>query len=84
MRSEKLSFSLTIALAVSVATLLLAGPRAVAQTETALYSFGGLLDTSGSVPQGTLVRDGAGNLYGTTLYGGSYSFEGRFWLRDCL
>jgi uncharacterized repeat protein (TIGR03803 family) len=78
MRSEKLSFSLTIALAVSVATLLLAGPRAVAQTETALYSFGGLLDTSGSVPQGTLVRDGAGNLYGTTLYGGSYSFEGAF------
>jgi uncharacterized repeat protein (TIGR03803 family) len=78
MRSEKLSLSLATVLAVSMATALFAGTRAVAQTETVLYSFGGVLDSSGSSPQAALVRDAAGNLYGTTLYGGSYSFEGDF------
>jgi uncharacterized repeat protein (TIGR03803 family) len=27
---------------------------------------------NGSMPQGTLVRDGQGNLYGTTIYGGAH------------
>lgn len=78
MRTRKLGFTLTIALAVSFATVLFAGRSAVAQTEATLYSFGGVLDASGSSPQAPLVRDATGNLYGTTLYGGSYSFEGDF------
>jgi uncharacterized repeat protein (TIGR03803 family) len=38
-------------------------------TYTLLYSFAGGSD--GAVPSGALVRDGSGNLYGTTFYGGS-------------
>lgn len=38
-------------------------------TETVLYSF--QAGTDGDVPQGTLVFDGSGNLYGTTDSGGS-------------
>jgi uncharacterized repeat protein (TIGR03803 family) len=38
-------------------------------TETVLYSFKGYKD--GAVPFGTLVRDSAGNLYGTTIAGGA-------------
>ena len=42
---------------------------------TRLHSFGaGIPD--GVVPQGALVRDSAGNLYGTTTYGGSSSNSG--------
>jgi len=36
-------------------------------TETQLYTFNGATD--GATPQGRLVRDMAGNLYGTTLMG---------------
>jgi len=39
-----------------------------AWTETVLYSFRG--GTDGYSPSGDLVFDGAGNLYGTTLFGG--------------
>jgi uncharacterized repeat protein (TIGR03803 family) len=39
--------------------------------ETVLYSFGtGYFD--GTVPSGRVVRDKAGNLYGTTYFGGGY------------
>jgi uncharacterized repeat protein (TIGR03803 family) len=37
--------------------------------ETVLYSFTG--GTDGASPRGDLVRDEAGNLYGTTVYGGT-------------
>lgn len=37
--------------------------------ETVLYSFSGGVD--GFYPNGGLVRDGAGNLYGTTYFGGT-------------
>jgi uncharacterized repeat protein (TIGR03803 family) len=40
-------------------------------TEKVLYSFTGKAD--GDLPYGGLVRDAAGNLYGTTYYGGSSS-----------
>ncbi len=40
-------------------------------TETVLHSFTG--GTDGRNPGAGLVRDAAGNLYGTTAYGGSYS-----------
>jgi hypothetical protein len=39
-------------------------------TETILYSFKGGKD--GYAPQGSLVFDGAGNLYGSTWFGGGY------------
>jgi uncharacterized repeat protein (TIGR03803 family) len=39
--------------------------------ETVLYSFTGLLD--GASPYAGVVRDGAGNLYGTTGEGGAFS-----------
>jgi uncharacterized repeat protein (TIGR03803 family) len=76
MRARKSSAGLTVVLGVLVARFFMAGTCAVAQTETTLYSFGGLLDANGSSPQAALVFDAAGNLYGTTLYGGSHSFEG--------
>ena len=38
-------------------------------TETVLYSFSGGVD--GSNPNGNLLLDGAGNVYGTTPYGGT-------------
>jgi uncharacterized repeat protein (TIGR03803 family) len=41
--------------------------------ETILYSFSGSPD--GSNPQSTFIRDAAGNLYGTTVYGGEYSAD---------
>jgi uncharacterized repeat protein (TIGR03803 family) len=40
--------------------------------ETVLYSFPG--GSSGSNPAGGLIRDAAGNLYGTTLYGGTADY----------
>ena len=42
---------------------------ALAQTLTPLYSFSGL--AAGQIPAAGLVADGAGNLYGTTGFGGS-------------
>jgi uncharacterized repeat protein (TIGR03803 family) len=51
----------------------MATQSARAQTFTLLYSFTGKSD--GGIPQGGLVRDPAGNLYGTTSQGGL--------LRDC-
>jgi uncharacterized repeat protein (TIGR03803 family) len=41
-------------------------------TETVLYSFTG--GANGAFPEAALVRDAAGNLYGTTLNGGGRSF----------
>jgi uncharacterized repeat protein (TIGR03803 family) len=40
--------------------------------ETVLYSFAG--GTDGSEPNSTLVRDSAGNLFGTTIQGGASGF----------
>ena len=41
-----------------------------AQTYTTLYSFG--VGSSGYVPEAGVIRDSAGNLYGTTYAGGNY------------
>ncbi len=46
--------------------------RALASTETILHDFN--LTPNGQQPNGTLISDAAGNLYGTTGYGGSYGF----------
>lgn len=40
--------------------------------ETVLYSFAGFPD--GSLPNSSLIRDSAGNFYGTTLFGGAADF----------
>jgi uncharacterized repeat protein (TIGR03803 family) len=40
-------------------------------TETVLYNFTGSANGDGAAPKGVLVRDKAGNLYGTTLSGGN-------------
>jgi uncharacterized repeat protein (TIGR03803 family) len=45
--------------------------------ETVLYSFTGGADGGGPV-YGYLVRDAAGNLYGTTAAGGSYACKGEY------
>ena len=43
--------------------------------ETVLYTFtGGRGGTDGYFPDGALIRDAAGNLYGTTQLGGNFSF----------
>jgi uncharacterized repeat protein (TIGR03803 family) len=57
----------------SVAVLAaVAAASARAQTYTVLYSFAGGADGGGGVDSG-LVRDNAGNLYGTTWGGGAHS-----------
>ncbi len=57
----------TIALAFAMATI--ASQSATAQTLTAIYSFKG--DPDGSAPSAKVIRDAAGNLYGTTVFGGT-------------
>lgn len=44
--------------------------------ETVLYSFRGQNNHDGAEPEGGLVMDSAGNLYGTTYFGGALSFHG--------
>jgi len=51
--------------------LLLASAAASAATEKILYAFKG--GTDGNTPEAGLVFDGAGNLYGTTYFGGAHS-----------
>ncbi len=58
--------SLIFALGMSVATM----TSAQAQTFTVLYSFAGY-PTDGGNPVAGLLMDSAGNLYGTTAYGGN-------------
>jgi uncharacterized repeat protein (TIGR03803 family) len=61
--------TLLIFAAVLLSTLI-ATLSAQAQTFTVLYSFKGEADGDGTGPSGALVRDAAGNLYGTTFRGG--------------
>jgi uncharacterized repeat protein (TIGR03803 family) len=53
-------------------------PRAQAQTLTVLYSFSS--GTDGANPYAGLVMDKAGNLYGTTYFGGSSGYGTVFML----
>lgn len=55
---------------VLMAVLIGSAALAVGQTESVLYSFTD--GTQGATPNGNLVADGAGNLYGTTLGGGEF------------
>jgi uncharacterized repeat protein (TIGR03803 family) len=58
------------------ALLLIAARPAQAQTEAVLYSFTGGND--GGNPYGGLILDGQGNLYGATVYGGTYGYGAVF------
>jgi uncharacterized repeat protein (TIGR03803 family) len=60
-----------VALATMLALSILATQAAQGQTFTVLYAFG--KGTDGGTPYAGLVRDSAGNLYGTTFGGGSGS-----------
>ena len=61
------AFALTLAATVGLAA---AGPPAQAQAFTVLYSFAGY-PTDGAGPIAGLFMDAAGNLYGTTTFGGN-------------
>ncbi len=58
-----------LSLALTVLSCLFASPQAQAQTLTVLHSF---IGPEGVNPTYGLVRDSAGNLYGTTFYGGIF------------
>jgi uncharacterized repeat protein (TIGR03803 family) len=72
MRQMSLVFRLQSALAVAFFFFLHA--VGLAQTDQILHSFSG---SDGSHPNGTVVFDSAGNLYGTTQQGGSNACGGR-------
>jgi uncharacterized repeat protein (TIGR03803 family) len=60
-------------------TVFALAPNATGWTETVLYSFcpqGGGICADGDAPEGGLVMDGAGKLYGTTAFGGGLNHEG--------
>ena len=55
-----------------VLIFLVLGVAAIGQTEAVLYSFG-TNPNDGSIPNGNLIFDKIGNLYGTTQRGGANS-----------
>jgi uncharacterized repeat protein (TIGR03803 family) len=61
-----------LALAVWLSPSLFSTELAQGQTFVLLHTFG--LSPDGARPWASLTRDASGNLYGTTQYGGSYSF----------
>ncbi len=61
-----------LSLAILLASLCPAHRAAAQATENVLYEFGA--PNSGADPQGPLVFDAAGNLYGTTQSGGAYGW----------
>ena len=63
---------LGLSLFAALALIAIFAQPASAQTETVLYTFCSLADCAdGDTPEGGLIVDAAGNLYGTTMYGGS-------------
>lgn len=60
-----------MALAAMLVTLLASSTPAIAH-ESILYSFGS--GTDGASPRGGLIFDNSGNLYGTTISGGTYGY----------
>jgi len=70
MKSKKFYRSTTPPLAVFIATLMLAGSMlASGPKETVLHRFG--TGSDGAAAYGRVISDAAGNLYGTTAFGGT-------------
>jgi uncharacterized repeat protein (TIGR03803 family) len=70
MRSKKFSPSITPPLAIFIAMLILAGTIVASEPkEAALHHFG--TGTDGAAAYGRVIFDAAGNLYGTTAFGGT-------------
>jgi uncharacterized repeat protein (TIGR03803 family) len=70
MQRKRLSVGLTLVLAILTVISLLTATRASAQQEKVLHSFK-ISGQGGSYPNAGLISDAAGNLYGTTVYGGT-------------
>src|SRR6266853_1647832 len=70
MQRQGLSFGLSFVLAILTVFALRTATRASAQEEKVLHSFN-VSGQGGSYPNADLVSDAAGNLYGTTGYGGT-------------
>jgi uncharacterized repeat protein (TIGR03803 family) len=72
MPSRKVSIGLTVVLAMFGMAMLTTATRAAAQTEKVLHSFSFANNgKDGNLPLDGLILDAAGNLYGTTLQGGT-------------
>ena len=69
-RSSRMCHVLALAIPIFMAMAVPNFARATTYTEAILFQFNP--DTYGSYPYGGLIRDSAGNLYGTTLGGGTY------------
>src|SRR5260370_23297686 len=70
MKGKKFYPSITPPLAIFIAILMLPGTLAAsAPTEAVLHHFG--TGTDGAAPYGRVISDAAGNLYGTTAFGGT-------------
>jgi uncharacterized repeat protein (TIGR03803 family) len=69
-RTQRVARAYALVLAATLTLIGAVGTTAGAQTFKVLYRFGPLPD--GNSPVGGLLMDAAGNLYGTTRYGGSH------------
>src|SRR5712671_5888622 len=70
MQCQGLSVGLSFELAILIVFALMTATRASAQQEKVLHSFN-VSGQGGSYPNAGLISDAAGNLYGTTVYGGT-------------
>lgn len=70
MRSKPSPFITTAVLAIVFLAMVLVHGAGATSTTKVIYSFAG--DEDGEYPDTELVRDGAGNLYGTTVQGGDF------------
>src|SRR3989475_10748080 len=70
MRSRPSSYLTAAVLAIFALAMVLVHGAGAASTTKVIYSFAG--DEDGEYPDTELVRDGAGNLYGTTVQGGDF------------
>jgi uncharacterized repeat protein (TIGR03803 family) len=73
MPNKKLTRETILLLSMFTFSAFLASAPASAQTPTILHSFNGSGGVDGYNPNGTLIADQSGNLYGTTTYGGTYN-----------
>src|SRR2546428_7938584 len=70
MRSKPSSHLTASVMAIFALAMVLVHGAGAASTTKVIYSFAG--DEDGEYPDTELVRDGAGNLYGTTVQGGDF------------